>query len=103
MVSKNIYRATLLCCRCVLSLHTSSIQFLLYFCALNPLRPNDHGGSEDVRRNITALDLIPWSYVFFKILQEDQLANIVSGQISIIPKPELRGFWGSSLIQPPFG
>ena len=29
----------------------------------------------------------------------------VSGQISIIPKPELRGFWGSSLIiliKPPF-
>ena len=26
-----------------------------------------------------------------------------SGQISIIPKPELfRGFWGSSLIEPPF-
>ena len=27
----------------------------------------------------------------------------ISGQISIIPKPELRGFWGSSLIKPPFG
>ena len=27
---------------------------------------------------------------------------IWSGQISIIPKPELRGFWGSSLIKPPF-
>ena len=25
-----------------------------------------------------------------------------SGQISIIPKPELGGFWGSSLIKPPF-
>ena len=25
-----------------------------------------------------------------------------SGQINIIPKPELRGFWGSSLIKPPF-
>ena len=25
-----------------------------------------------------------------------------SGQISIIPKPELMGFWGSSLIKPPF-
>ena len=25
-----------------------------------------------------------------------------SGQISVIPKPELRGFWGSSLIKPPF-
>ena len=24
------------------------------------------------------------------------------GQITIIPKPELRGFWGSSLIKPPF-
>ena len=28
--------------------------------------------------------------------------NNRSGQISIIPKPELRGFWGSSLIKPPF-
>ncbi len=27
---------------------------------------------------------------------------ISSGQISIMPKPELRGFWGSSLIKPPF-
>ena len=27
---------------------------------------------------------------------------LLSGQISIIPKPELRGFWGSSLIKPPF-
>ena len=26
----------------------------------------------------------------------------VSGQINVIPKPELRGFWGSSLIKPPF-
>ena len=26
----------------------------------------------------------------------------LSGQISIIPKPELRGFGGSSLIKPPF-
>ena len=27
----------------------------------------------------------------------------LSGQISIIPKPELRGFWGDSLTKPPFG
>ena len=27
---------------------------------------------------------------------------MVSGQISIIPKPELRGFWGDSLTKPPF-
>ena len=27
---------------------------------------------------------------------------LLSGQISIIPKPELRGFGGSSLIKPPF-
>ena len=26
-----------------------------------------------------------------------------SGQITIIPKPELRGFWGDSLTKPPFG
>ena len=30
------------------------------------------------------------------------LITYKSGQISIIPKPELRGFWGSSLIKPPF-
>ena len=29
-------------------------------------------------------------------------ANMKSGQISIIPKPELRGFWGDSLTKPPF-
>ena len=28
--------------------------------------------------------------------------NKHTGQISIIPKPELRGFWGSSLIKPAF-
>ena len=33
-------------------------------------------------------------------LNQDDLQS--SGQISIIPKPELRGFWGSSLIKPPF-
>ena len=27
----------------------------------------------------------------------------LSGQITIIPKPELRGFWGDSLTGPPFG
>ena len=32
-----------------------------------------------------------------------QHGSYISGQISIIPKPELRGFWGSSLIKPPFG
>ncbi len=26
----------------------------------------------------------------------------ISGQISIIPKPELRGFWGDSLTKPQF-
>ena len=26
-----------------------------------------------------------------------------SGQITIIPKPELRGFWGDSPTKPPFG
>ena len=26
-----------------------------------------------------------------------------TGQITIIPKPELRGFWGDSLTKPPFG
>ena len=29
-------------------------------------------------------------------------SSISAGQISIIPKPEVRGFWGSSLTKPPF-
>ena len=28
--------------------------------------------------------------------------NMFPGQISIIPRPELRGFWGDSLTKPPF-
>ena len=36
-----------------------------------------------------------------QIYQNDGMYHL-SGQISIIPKPELRGFWGSSLIKPPF-
>ena len=39
---------------------------------------------------------------FFKLMSEALMSENVSGQISIIPKPELRGFWGSSLIKPPF-
>ena len=27
----------------------------------------------------------------------------ISGQITIIPKPELRSFWGDSPTKPPFG
>ena len=34
-------------------------------------------------------------------LNEDAFQR--SGQITIIPKPELRGFWGDSLTKPPFG
>ena len=30
------------------------------------------------------------------------LSKILSGQITIIPKPELRGFGGDSLTKPPF-
>ena len=30
------------------------------------------------------------------------IAHLKSGQISEIPRPELRGFWGSSHIKPPF-
>ena len=33
----------------------------------------------------------------------DLLMYELSGQITIIPKPELRGFWGDSLTKPPFG
>ena len=40
-------------------------------------------------------------FTFAKIQTRDEIYT--SGQISIIPKPELRGFGGSSLIKPPFG
>ena len=29
--------------------------------------------------------------------------SYISGQMTIIPKPELRGFWGDSPTEPPFG
>ena len=29
--------------------------------------------------------------------------KLTSGQITLIPKPELRRFWGDSLTKPPFG
>ena len=32
-----------------------------------------------------------------------QEKNNISGQITIIPKPELRSFWGDSPTKPPFG
>ena len=38
----------------------------------------------------------------WKIDQAVPSHSHLCGQISIIPKPELRGFWGSSLIKPPF-
>ena len=41
-----------------------------------------------------------WKEYLFPV--EAKLKSCESGQISIIPKPELRGFWGSSLIKPPF-
>ena len=37
-----------------------------------------------------------------RIPRPNEWEKDISGQISIIPKPELRGFWGSSLIKPPF-
>ena len=43
---------------------------------------------------------LPANVTVKRILPNDQL--YISGQISIIPKPELRGFWGSSPIKPPF-
>ena len=40
--------------------------------------------------------------MFIIVFVDFSWASNKSGQISIIPKPELRGFWGSSLIKPPF-
>ena len=36
------------------------------------------------------------------MIYNGKLYEQMAGQISIIPKPELKGFWGSSLIKPPF-
>ena len=36
-------------------------------------------------------------------MMTDASAKERSGQITIIPKPELRGFLGDSLTKPPFG
>ena len=35
--------------------------------------------------------------------KQQLVAEYQSGQITIIPKPELRGFGGDSLTKPPFG
>ena len=42
-----------------------------------------------------------WQYPGF--LGLTKAPRIISGQITIIPKPELRGFGGYSLTKPPFG
>ena len=39
----------------------------------------------------------------FEGFQISILLSHSSGQISIIPKPELRSFWGDSPTKPPFG
>ena len=41
--------------------------------------------------------------IFRSVIFRTCLHLHVSGQITIIPKPELRGFWGDSLTKPPFG
>ena len=48
------------------------------------------------------LTLTILGFVFVGVIFYGFKHPIGSGQISIIPKPELRGFWGSSLIKPPF-
>ena len=42
------------------------------------------------------------SRLFFFMLMLNLNVNALSGQISIIPKPELGGFWGDSLTKPQF-
>ena len=41
-------------------------------------------------------------HIQLNLLFSPHLQLHYTGQISIIPKPELRGFWGSSIIKPPF-
>ena len=53
-------------------------------------------GSETI-----SLDIHITSLRMFFFAQQDAW-NKKSGQISIIPKPEVRGFWGSSLTKPSF-
>ncbi len=73
------------------------------------------------------MDPIYWQYMWNTLIHLDMLMNqfkifphlgntpnqvfkkrytkplTISGQITIIPKPELRAFWGDSLTKPPFG
>ena len=43
---------------------------------------------------------LTWNFWTFK---KPSKVEEQSGQITIIPKPELRAFWGDSLTKPPFG
>ena len=78
-----------------LNLASASVPFLEMKLTMIP------GSSEAAMANVMA---IGWALVVCRRLSPWMAASLkmVSGQISIIPKPELRGFWGSSLIRPPF-
>ena len=52
------------------------------------------------RIGATWVSLVPWS---INSLCWGWSSHLLSGQITIIPTPELRGFWGDSLTKPPFG
>ncbi len=56
---------------------------------------------EDGRRSGRALNKKSWQIGLMDTVGSEIRLNS-SGQISIIPKPELRGFWGDSLTKPPF-
>ena len=74
--------------------------------------PGSHGSSNESTETVIG-DM--WSFPGGQVMKLETLDFIgkisfissqynskQSGQISIIPKPELRGFWGNSLTKPPF-
>ncbi len=68
----------------------TDIAHFMVLCGCQPVT-NSTGGSVGIYTT-------PWKKGILRKLEP----TVQSGQISIIPKPELRGFWGSSLIKPPF-
>ena len=48
------------------------------------------------------IPVLRMQHFFFKSRDLSEVTN-KSGQITIIPKPELTGFWKESLTKPPFG
>ena len=72
--------------------HVHLIQWVFIGC---PLPKGSNRGVRQLGYHPKGTTIFPMTQVMVKIKN-------TSGQISIIPKPALRGFWGSSLIKPPF-